>query len=251
MPFNIAPHVAAAVRDRLVTSMMDTLRASTPMLSWHWQTATGETLSEGGSAFLVQTPTRILGITARHVADGFVAAQRKHGVETAILGGLTFNLEDRIIDRGKNVDIATFAVSEAELTTIGFWPLENAWPPVLPARNGIVLLAGWPGHERVVGPRVTGGAYLVWGLAGVSELQVTIRLEHEGAFSPIQGVPIPPPGFDFGGISGGPVMLVDSDDNKLALRFRVAAVIKEGRPDYNYIVATLADVILDDGRITG
>jgi hypothetical protein len=160
------------------------------------------------------------------------------------------SIKKRIIQSGRSVDIATFRVGEAELSDVEYLPLEKAWPPAIPASNGVVLLAGWPGHERVMGQRVSGGLYIGWGSAGVSDLQLTIRVDHEtGAFSPIPKVPLPPPGFDFGGISGGPVMLVDAGDDGLGIKWRVAAVIKEGK--YDSIVATRADVIQDDGRIIG
>jgi hypothetical protein len=200
----------------------------------------------------VRTPAGILGITAGHVLDGFIAARRARHEIAATLGGLTLDLEERLIARGNSVDIATFRVSEAELSVVGFQPLERAWPPGVPTSNGIVLLAGWPGHERVVGPRVTGGLYIGWGSAGVSDLQITIRVDHEkGAFSPIPGVPLPLPGFEFGGISGGPVMLIDASDDGLGIKWRIAGIISEGKPDYDYIVATRADAIHDDGRIIG
>ena len=248
----IDPHFAAAVTQGVDIALTDALCASTPMLSWHGLTSEDSIVSSGGSAFLVRTPAGILGVTAGHVLDGFIAARRAREDIAATLGGLTFDLEERLIQRGSSVDIATFRVSESELSTVGFQPLERAWPPSVPASNGIVLLAGWPGHERVVGQRVTGGLYIGWGSAGVSNLQLTIRVDHEkGPFSPIPGVPLPPPGFQFGGISGGPVMLIDASDDGRGIKWRVAGVIAEGKPDYDYIVATRADVIHDDGRITG
>ena len=251
MPPSIGPRFAAAVIQNLVIALTDALCASTPMLSWHGLTSDGNIVSSGGSAFLVRTPAGILGITAGHVLDSFIAARRGREDVAATLGGLTFDLEERLVERGNSVDITTFQVSEAELSAVGFRPLEKAWPPSIPANNGIVLLAGWPGHERVVGQRVTGGLYIGWGSAGVSDLQLTIRVDHEkGAFSPISGVPLPPPGFEFGGISGGPVMLIDAGDDGLGIKWRVAGVIAEGKPDYDYIVASRADVIHDDGRIT-
>jgi hypothetical protein len=246
---NIDPRFAAAVTQNIVIALTDALCASTPMLSWHWLECDGRVVSSGGSAFLVRTPAGILGITAGHVLDGFIAARRDREDILATLGGLTFDLQERLIERGDSVDIATFRVSEAELSVAGFRPLERAWPPSIPASSGIVLLAGWPGHERVVGQRVTGGLYIGWGSAGVSDLQLTIRVDHEkGPVSPIPEVPLPPPGFEFGGISGGPVMMIDAEDGG---RWRVAGVISEGKPDYDCIVATRADVIHDDGRITG
>ena len=49
---------------------------------------------------------------------------------------------------------------------------------------------------------------------------------------------------------GGPVMVIDAEDCGHKIGWRVAGVISEGKPDYDYIVATRADVIQDDGRIT-
>jgi hypothetical protein len=245
---SIDPRFGAAVTQSVIIGLTNELCASTPMLSW--PRSDGSIVSSGGSAFLVRTPDGILGITAGHVLDEFIAARHACESIAATLGGLAFDLEERLIERGGSVDIATFRVSEAELSAVGFRPLEKAWPPSIPASNGTVLLAGWPGHERIVGQRVTGGLYIGWGSAGVSDLQLTIRVDHEkGAFSPFPGVPLPPPGFEFGGISGGPVMLLDAGDDGLGIKWRVAGIIKEGK--YDCIVATRADVIHDDGRISG
>lgn len=254
MQFTIDPRVAADVTQSLVEAMTETLCASTPMLSWHGRRTDGcGVISEGGSAFLVRTPAGIICVTAGHVLDGFVAARSFCKDITATLGGFRFDPEERLIARGSTADIATFSVNEDDLPIIGFRPIERAWPPNTPASGGIVLLAGWPGHERVVGTeRVTGGIYIGWGSAGVSDLQITIRADRDrGLFSPLSGVPLPPPGFEFGGISGGPVMVIDAEDDGLRIGWRLAGVIAEGKPDYDYIIATRADVIQDDGRIRG
>ena len=249
---SIEPQIAANVMQRIAEAMTDSLCASTAMLSWHGhRTDADGVISEGGSAFLVRTPAGIIGITAGHVADGFIAARHVSKTIQATLGGFSFNLEERMIARGNRVDIATFCVSEADLPLIGFRPLERAWPPAIPANKGIVLLAGWPGQERIVGPeRVTGGIYIGWGSAGISNLQITVQVGHDqGPIAPIPGVPLPPPGFEFGGISGGPVMVIDAEDDGCSIGWRVAGVIDEGKPDYDYIVAERADVIQDDGHI--
>ena len=253
MQFTIDPWLAADVTQRLVAAMTETLCASTPMLSWHGRRTDGcGVISEGGSAFLVRTPAGIIGVTAGHVLDGFVAARSFCKDITATLGGFRFDPEERLIMRGNTADIATFSVGEHDLPKIGFSPLERAWPPNTPASGGIVLLAGWPGQERIVSAeRVTGGIYIGWGSAGVSDLQITIRVDHDqGPISPLPGVPLPPPGFEFGGISGGPVMVIDAEDSGHKIGWRVAGVISEGKPDYDYIIAARADVIQDDGRIT-
>jgi hypothetical protein len=249
---NIDPRIATAWTECIVIALTQRLCASTPMLSWHGRRTDGcGVISEGASAFLVRTPAGILGVTAAHVVDGFVTARSYSKDITATLGGFSFDLEERLINRGERVDIATFRVSEADLPTIGFQPLEQAWPPATPASKGIVLLAGWPGHERIVGAaQVTGGIYVGWGSADITDLQITVRVDHDqGTISPIPGVPMPPAGFEFGGISGGPVMVIDADDSGHKIGWRVGGVISEGKPDYDYIVAARADVIQDDGHI--
>lgn len=152
MQFTIDQRVAADVTQRIVEAMTESLCASTPMLSWSGaRTDDGGVVSSSGSAFLVRTPAGILCVTAGHVMDAFVVAQKICADITATLGGFSFDLEDRLIERGQGVDIATFRMGEADLPMIGFRPLERAWPPTTPANRGIVLLAGWPGHERIVG----------------------------------------------------------------------------------------------------
>lgn len=249
----IDPQIAANVTQHIIKAMTESLCASTPMLSWHGPRTGGGMVSAGGSAFLIRTQTGILGVTAGHVVDGFIATRTTCRGLAATLGGFSFDLEECLIERGTKADIATFRIREVDLPVIGFRPLERAWPPATPASNGIVLLAGWPGHERVVGTeRVTGGIYVGWGSAGVSDLQITIRADHDcGLFSPLPAVPLPPRGFDFGGISGGPVMVIDAEDDGRRIGWRLAGVVSEGKPDYDYIVATRADIIQNDGKISG
>lgn len=98
--------------------------------------------------------------------------------------------------------------------------------------------------------RVTGALYVGWESAGISNLQITIRVDHDqGLFSPMPGVPVPLQGFEFGGISGGPVMAIDAEEDRIGIGWRVAGVISEGKPEYDYIVAARADAIQDDGQI--
>jgi hypothetical protein len=230
------------------------LHASTPMLSWHGKQFDGcGLISEGGSAFLVRSPTRMFGVTAGHVVDAFVAAQSICDGLLATLGGLQFDLKPRIISRGHAVDVATFHVDERELATIGFRPLESAWPPVMPPNGSLVCLAGWPGHERIVGARVTGGLYLGWGNADVQASRVIrVQVDHgSGPFSPIAGASVPEPGFNFGGISGGPLVLVDLADDGRSLRRRIAGIIVQGIPNYDCIEATPANVLCEDGQVAG
>ena len=86
------------------------------------------------------------------------------------------------------------------------------------------------------------------------------RLQHSRADHSISAKPDPaaaasPPERNCSGVSPPlfsalrQLMVIDAEDSGKIV-WRVAGVISEGKPDYDYIVATRADVIQDDGRIT-
>lgn len=243
--------IVDALKRHIVSSLTPRLCASMPMLSWHGaRDDGGGTTSAGGSAFLIRTSSRVIGVTAKHVVTSYAKARDAAKDLMATLGGLNIDLQERVITCGRCVDVATFVVEEIELPKIGFQPIEAAWPPAVPLDNGDVLLAGWPGQERIVGAdRMTGGIYVGWGTARVTDRQITVRVDHDrGAIPPLPSVPLPPPGFDFGGISGGPLMTISVEGTSVV--WRLGGVIVEGEPALDYIVAARADVIRgDDGTI--
>jgi hypothetical protein len=245
--------LAAAITHFLEVVLPLRLQASTPMLSWHGRNdRTGETIENNGSVVIVRSTERLLGITAWHVIEGYRKARAVSSDVVCKLGGLIVDPSERVLGESEHADLATFAIDESELGTIGYVPLEEAWPPNVPANKGLVLLGGWPGIERqIVGDKTMGGFYTVWGHAGVSDFQFTIILDHDAKpFSPIPGVPLPPPGFEFGGISGGPVMTVDLADDLGSGTLRLGGIIKQGMPEYDVIVAARADMINSNGSIS-
>jgi len=228
------------------------LQDSTPMLSWYGHDdSSREVVEYNGSVIIVRSSDRLLGITAWHVIQGYREARAISSDLVCKLGGLVIDPSERILGESEHADLATFAIEDSELAAIGYVPLEEAWPPNVPANKGLVLLGGWPGKERqIVGGITKGGFSTVWGHAGVSNFQFTVILDHDAKpFSPIPGVPLPPSGFDFGGASGGPVMTVDLADDGKSLTMRLGGIIKQGNPDYDVVVAARADMINADGSI--
>jgi hypothetical protein len=119
-----------------------------------------------------------------------------------------------------------------------------------PANHAFVLFLGWPGHEREVVSQDLGrgGGYAGFGDAQLSEDYIGIRVDHsKNLTSPLPNVPLPPPNFEVGGISGGPVMTIDF--TRLPITWRLGGVLCEGNADYDQLFAARADVIQDDGRI--
>lgn len=250
MPLQVTPVLSAAVTATLVRTMTERLVGSTPMLSWQAQRfETDPPIARNGSASLIRTPERILGITAAHVVDGYIAEKQSCSRIEATLGGLQFDLEERVIACCRTLDIATFAVDERELLRIGFNVLEGAWPPITPMAGDFIVFAGWPGCERHITPDiVTGGAWTGIARAQVSGDIITIDIDHsQGLLSPVPGVPPPPPNYEVGGISGGPLMTILPRDR--GFDWRLGGVMIQGTAAWDIVRAVRADAIAADGSI--
>jgi hypothetical protein len=250
MPIKVSPPLAEVLANKVARDLMERLVGSTPMLSWQAVPADSDIpCCRNGSAFLIGTGAIILGVTAGHVVQGYVGAKRVSREIQATLGGMRFDLEQRVISCGQATDIATFRVYERDLADIRFNVLQEAWPPIAPADGDLVVFAGWPGHERVVSPElVRGGAWIGIGKAQVSASRITIVIDHsEGLLSPIPGVPTPPPNLEVGGISGGPVMRIGVREARIG--WRLGGVLIEGAAGLDVVFAQHADVIQSDGTI--
>ena len=250
MPVQVTPELAAAVTALFARAMPERLVGSTPMLSWQSQArGSAVAVARNGSACLIRTSERILGVTAAHVVDGYIADKQASSRIEATLGGLRFDLEERLIACCRTTDIATFAVKEGDVHAIGFNILEGAWPPIMPAEGDFIVFAGWPGCEREISPDiVTGGAWAGISRAQVSEAIITIDVDHaQGLLSPIPGVPPPPQNYPVGGISGGPLMTILPSAR--GLDWRLGGVLIQGVPKWDVVRAGRADRIMADGTI--
>jgi hypothetical protein len=204
-----------------------------------------------GSVFFVQTPKALLAVTAKHVYEDYIAKKAESdGVECQI-ANLPFLPDERLVGLGKAYDIATFRMLPEELRKINKIPM-TCWPPLPPQEGGGILYAGFPGTEKTEnGPRdFSFGVYAGSGVARtVTDMQIKSLVEHEHLIDVYKLGRLPEPGFDTGGMSGGPVMtLVESDH---FLHWRLGGVIVQGWAAVDMILAHRADVIMDDGRIRG
>lgn len=209
----------------------------------------GQTNIRSGSAFVVQTPMGYFGVTAGHVYDSYLKAREQNSKVRCHLGRNTnviFDLKDRLISRGRGVDIATFFVKSREISQISIRPI-NQWPPLIPERNDLIVLGGYPGADRSHDP----GRKLDFGLFShvgiVSDIHNT-RLTCSLDLSRCHGR-VPPSSYPTGGMSGGPVMAMlnywDLDT------WHLAGVICEGVPAFDVLFAERADLIRANGSISG
>lgn len=97
----------------------------------------------------MQTPERLLGITAAHVLRAFFADFERGGIRLHIWDAQVKDMRDRIICLNERLDIATFVVDQTLLKTVGkkIVPLAN-WPPRPPQEGRGIMLAGYPAAER-------------------------------------------------------------------------------------------------------
>jgi hypothetical protein len=102
---------------------------------------------------------------------------------------------------------------------------QASWPPPPPAKNKGIFYCGFPAAGTRVPSRneVVFGAFAGSGVASaVNECDVLTQVERE-FLEPALGEGIPPENFDFGGISGGPMLYVV--ETKSGLRFNALAGI--------------------------
>jgi hypothetical protein len=188
-------------------------------LYWVGRNADGTLYTRNGTAFFLQTKDALFGVTAAHVIEGR-RSWREHceqfGKTNIRLGGkegtsTAFDWDARCVDINLEMDIATFIVSPREIEQINrtvYSGLQTSWPPE-PAREGQgIMYAGFPGHgtRQLSREEVEFGIVCGAGLiSSVSVRNISSLVEREH-LEPALGEGIPPENYNYGGISGGPML---------------------------------------------
>jgi hypothetical protein len=169
-----------------------------------------------GSAFFLDAGAGVFAVTANHVIEKW-RDDRAKGTVMALQLGLDIQLDfadkNAIIAGHSEIDIASFRISRDEIKTIGKTVLtgyQRAWPPSPPQQDRGVYYSGYPGRERIWLSRheISFGAAPGGGVASsVSETDVSSLLERQNLIA-VLGGGIPPEDYDFGGMSGGPMLTV-------------------------------------------
>lgn len=237
----------------------------------------GQIVLKNGSAFFVRTSETVFGITADHVITGCLEAS---GGDTISCGLFPVNystrpadlvefdnLEDRIIDRNERRDIATFRVTDDELTKLGV-TVASKWPPVPPEIGKGIGLCGFPSDQRAretisdvamrSGIREVVLSFMVFPVMAVatsiSELQITYVFDWKTTVQ-TQGFRITPTDLDLGGMSGGPCFTKVETPAGIE-HWAPVGVIFEGRmnPDMGdgrIFAARIDDCMSATGNISG
>jgi hypothetical protein len=193
---------------------------------WLVHSAEGQT-PKSGTAFFLNIGKEVFGVTAAHVINAYLEDHKSGQTQVCRVGGrrgapISVHVEERIIDSDPDLDIVTFWLSPREIDAAGAAPMsgdQKKWPPDPPLQEDLLAFAGFPGVDRTLGFQQTMrfGYVAAHGSAtSVNEDTISIQIERDKqtvAFGP----PLPE-NFDFGGISGGPVIRIIESKT---LRFHV------------------------------
>ena len=246
------------VKGPLGDAALKSVAKSAAPIFWEAQGKKGSSPITNGTMFLANFGEGCFAVTANHVYEGYLNDKAEFPNTTCWIapeafeaGGkdaIPFDLEERLIDRLEDPDIATFKVTESEAEEIGTSKV-SLWPPIPPKTGQAVVFTGYPGIERLeVGPRELSFAPLpaLMTATSVSKRQISCQFEREYLVQ-APGFQESPPNYETGGMSGGPLFTV-FERNGLML-WHLGAVIKEGNPSLDIVTAAPADYILKDGRL--
>lgn len=222
-------------------------------------------VARNGSAFFIDTGAALFGVTAAHVIRGMQMACAEGGPISCQIGAdLSFDLTDRncLIAIDDDIDIATFRISADEVRALGKTVLtgyQKSWPPSPPERDRGVTYSGFPGVSTVwlVQREVSFGVCSAAGLASsVSDTDVSSMIERQYLMD-VMETGLPPSNFNFGGMSGGPMLTVI--EQRGLRSWQLAGVIYQGpnpSDDAEQAIAGLeiirarrAHFLMPDGRL--
>ena len=243
IPFGTEPddshrqQAIALLRAGLGKAELEMAASYTVPFLWTLRGKLNETIVTGGSAFFVNTGEKVFAVTASHVVEKCLADSKSQAFSGCTLGSehgnpVSFHLGDRLIDAHAKIDIATFRVSPEEIQKTGRTVLEGYsypnWPPPLPMKDRGVIFCGFPrvGRRWSSKAKISLGRIALSGVASSShEYAISIQIERENLFRVLGDEPLSEY-YDFGGISGGPVIAIVEKNNIRS--WMPAGVIIEG-----------------------
>jgi len=208
-----------------------------------------------GTAFILDCGQGPFLVTAAHVYEGYLDAREKHSTLRCQIGNLNFCPEERLICAlGSEVlDVATFKIERDEIKYLEKWPCHifTEWPPRNAVKNDGVILCGFPGVERTQTGKdsITHGCYATLALVeSSSERHFGISIVREDLIDPF-GRGIPEEGYDLGGASGGPMILLRELDSGVVIWHIVGIVYNAAKELGQIVLAHHVSSINADGSL--
>jgi hypothetical protein len=218
-PASVIEEAIAVIRGGLGKAELEFVSSLTAPFFWVLRdSSTGKQMMKNGSVFFLDAGKGAFAVTAAHVVDECLKDTKSPMFVQCMIGShgraaYPFHLGDRIIDAHPEIDIATLRFSTIEVQTIGRAVLtgsQEKWPPRLAEVAGGVTYCGFPGNgRRWLAPReLSVGCVAMGGIAtSAHETSISIQLERDKMMQ-VLGDEKMPENFDFGGISGGPVLAI-------------------------------------------
>lgn len=170
----------------------------------------------GATGFGLRLDSGIFIGTAHHILydkGGYVDRRETDEKLNWQIGHLRpFDPLSRVAWKDKNLDIVLLRISEEEAAAIGPCIISSPskWPPDLPEKDELVLIAGYPKvlreEDRSLGVIGFGPLTAVFRVTEVSELYCSCVVERQDLVG--FDSPLPEPGTKIGGMSGAPVLRV-------------------------------------------
>ena len=221
-----------------------------------WGTKETSQVNNNGTAFILDTGEKRFVVTAAHVYESYLEKKSRGLIDGCQLSNLPFELEEKRISTcsSSSMDIATFDITEQEIQSLKKNVLhgnQRTWPPKKPKTNEAVVIAGFPGHERL---KVSNNGYS-FGLycfntpvSSISDRHFGCALERKYWVELFQ-LELPEEGYDMGGISGAPALALDSSSAGI-VSWRLAGVVYNSSVKLGEIVLVHhAAFIKSDGTV--
>jgi hypothetical protein len=216
---------------------------------WHGQDDEGSyRIFQNGTICFVHTGCKLIGVTADHVYQGYLKDKEKYGVFDCQFGASTVVPEKYLIDRNKELDLATFDISAVLVASSGssiHYSLK--WPPDPVREKEVVLFGGFPGILRK--PKMVTADFafqtFVTAVTEVSQDKISLQFDKSNIHWPLHEHG--QLNSALGGQSGGPVFRVV--EGAPIDRLELIGFIYEYSEEYNIMLARHASIINGDGKI--
>lgn len=211
-----------------------------------------------GSGFLLDHGNGPFAVTAAHVVNEYLDHHATGRILGCRIGNVPIDLHNRIIANGRlnedrgGIDIATFRVTPAEVRQLAknVVRARGRWPRP-PSAGEMIYFGGYPAEQRYMvarGEYSFGAHSVMTSVTSVSSQQIVCRLTRRN-FVDVRGEGLPPPDYNLGGISGGPLLVPFYQHGRWT--WRLGGVISEAimKGTNEVVVATRAHHIGSTGRI--
>lgn len=228
---------------------LDDLRARAKNCAAFWWHSPTAGIMHNGTVCFVDTGQRIIGITADHVYQGYLDDRAQNDKFVCQFGNQVVRPEDRLIDRNKRFDLATFALPERKGDARTYLAAPNTeWPPARLAEGEWVLYGGYPGTLREA--KETKAEFdfesIFTQVRQVTPQNIILEVNYAEMFWPD-----PPEGRQVNtvpdGASGGPVYWVN--ETSPLTHLTLVGFISQYQEVYGTMLAKHADLIRADGSI--